>query len=549
MNNYDWFFRRALYVAALLLFKVHSLCLMAQSSPPHRSCPITGPNLILNPEFDQDNLGVASSYLYNPDYVCDWGQYSINSTIVYDPAGACYGNPAFDIRTIWAATDRALDGGNYMIVDPCDPTTGGAACQALDANNVIWSQTVSVCPATTYLFSVFAKNLYYLEGIQYPGAGIQPQFDLFVNGEKVRDYHVDRLAIEDTTFAMPQTSIADSAIWREVSGVWTADFSDSLAVLEIRNTQTSSGGNDLAIDGLYFGLCGRDVSILADAIVPQCFLNNNIAPLTLAPSQETQDSDWGYYEWYKNDSVVESDVLLLPTDPIPNLITPADPLTGDYFGEYRLVVYPGINPATSCGNSSETVQVVDSCAPTSFPVEWLSFEATPVGPRIRLRWRTASESQNRGFAVEMRSPEAAYQPIGWVAGTGDSRTVQAYTFDTEALAPGQYVFRLRQIDFDGASHYSPQVQAHLGTQPEAIRLSPNPTKGLTQLSVSPQVDQPVRVELYNLTGQLLRVYYQGQVRAAAPLQLTLDLQGQSQGVYLLRVQGSHFQAQRRLIRR
>ena len=171
------------------------------AQPVPGSCGFVGPNLVINPEFDLGNVGITSSYAYNPGYVCDWGQYSVAASIVYDPAGACYGNPAFDIRTIWAATDRNDPTvGNFMIIDPCSPATGGAACIALDTNQIIWSQMVDICPSTQYTFSTYAKNLYFLDGPQYPGAGIQPQFELFVNGEVIKDYHIDGISLNDTTF-------------------------------------------------------------------------------------------------------------------------------------------------------------------------------------------------------------------------------------------------------------------------------------------------------------------------------------------------------------
>jgi hypothetical protein len=523
---------------------------MGQTPLAHRSCSnVIGPNLIFNPEFNLGNAGISSSYLFQPDFICDWGEYSINRTVRYDPAAGCYGNPTFDIRTIWAATDRNLNGGRFMLIDPCNPNIGGAACQALDANSILWSQTVNICPSTDYLFAIYAKNLYYTEGPQFPGAAIQPQFDLYVNGEKVRDYHVEGVAVEDTTFSMPQTSIEDSAIWRQVSGVWSSNLADSVAVLEIRNTQTTTGGNDLAIDGLFFGLCGRDVRILSDAVVPQCTNDNNISPLTLVPSVETQNSDWGYYEWYKNDSVVESDVLLLPTDPIPNLITPANPVTNDYYGNYRLVVYPGNDPNVSCGTSSERIAIVDSCGPTSFPVEWLQFEAMPLNGAVTLHWSTATESQNRGFAIEVSQLGQAFEHIGWVDGSGDSRQVQAYQFQTEAFTPGNYVFRLRQVDFDGQSQFSPRIEARIDAKPQPVRISPNPTDHITEVTVSPSIDQSVRIDLYTLTGQRVRTVYQGLVQAHAPLTLSLDLSDLGKGVYLLDIRGSHFQAQRRLMLR
>lgn len=551
MNIDAWFFlkRHAAFLLALWVFAFAALPLYAQPTiPPHTACPVSGPNLIQNPEFDLDNLGINSSYAFNPDYVCDWGQYSINSTIVYDPAGGCYGNPAFDIRSIWAATDRnAPTTGNFMIVDPCDPSVGGASCLALNSDNIIWSQTVSICPSSQYLFYIHAKNLYYLEGIQYPGAGIEPEFQLFVNGERVRDYHIDGAAIEDSVFGMPQTSVADSGSWRLVAGTWGSDVDDSVAVLEVRNTQTSTGGNDLAIDGLYFGLCGRDVSLNQQGVVPQCVAENTIAPLTLQASVKTQNSDWGYYEWYQNDFILESDILL-PGSPIPDLITPADPITNAFFGEYRLVVYPDFSPDTSCGNSSERVVVVDSCTGVAtFPVEWLAFTAEASQGGARLHWSTASESQNQGFEVEMSQAGAPFETLGWVDGAGDSHLVRSYQYQTEPLASGEYLFRLRQVDLDGQSQYSPSVALHLRTNEPHIFLAPNPVKDIAWLSLSLPQSEPLQIDLFGLAGRHVATIYQGTTQKAE--RLAIDLSSYQPGMYFLQIRGSSFRRQLRVMHR
>jgi len=527
----------------LALFVGVVLPLTSYAQPVPGSCGFVGPNLVVNPEFDQGNVGITSSYAYNPGYVCDWGQYSVATGIVYDPAGACYGNPAFDIRTIWAATDRNDPTvGNFMIIDPCSPATGGAACIALDTNQIIWSQAVTICPSTQYTFSTYAKNLYFLDGPQYPGAEIEPQFELFVNGESLKDIHIDGISINDSTFAMPQTLSADSGVWRQISGTWLSPAGVSQASLEIRNTQTTTGGNDLAIDGIYFGMCGTDVSLNVAGVAPQCASDGNISPVLLSPSANTQASNWGYYQWMRDTVVLAEDPLLSPSDLIPDLITPVDPATGGYFGIYTLVVYPTTSPTTSCGQISETFAILDSCTgATSFPVEWLDFEVLATEQGAVLNWATASETQNRGFTIEHALEGGEFSPMAWVAGNGTTSEISRYSYEATSLAGGQHYFRLRQLDLDGGTSVSNTLGIYLeGPQANYLSVAPNPASGQSWITLSAPSDQAVQLSLHTLSGQALKVLYRGELSAQQQIEVPVDLSGLAAGVYMVRARGATF---------
>jgi hypothetical protein len=73
------------------------------------------------------------------------------------------------------------------------------------------------------------------------------------------------------------------------------------------------------------------------------------------------------------------------------------------------------------------------------PVELTSFEVRLDGDAVQLRWTTASETNNAGFEV-----------LHFVEGHGTTTEAQTYGFTAEELSAGRYVFRLRQIDYDGA---------------------------------------------------------------------------------------------------
>ncbi len=171
--------------------------------------------------------------------------------------------------------------------------------------------------------------------------------------------------------------------------------------------------------------------------------------------------------------------------------------------------------------------------PETLPVELVSFAAVANGPQVLLTWTTASETNNTGFTVEQQRPaDAAWAPIGTVAGHGTTDAAQRYTFAAPLAEAGRYRFRLRQTDFDGTTHVSPVVEAVVGTEaPLALHL-----RGTT-LTLAVREAQSVRVEVFDLLGRRVAVLLDAAMPEAATR--TWDLQGTlTPGVYVVRALGA-----------
>jgi len=93
------------------------------------------------------------------------------------------------------------------------------------------------------------------------------------------------------------------------------------------------------------------------------------------------------------------------------------------------------------------------------PVTLVDFTATRRSPEAALlSWHTASELRNAYFEVEAGTDGVAFKKLGKVAGHGTSTQAHAYTFTDAGLARyagPQVYYRLRQVDTDGLSTYSP----------------------------------------------------------------------------------------------
>jgi len=133
---------------------------------------------------------------------------------------------------------------------------------------------------------------------------------------------------------------------------------------------------------------------------------------------------------------------------------------------------------------------------------------------VRLEWTTLSESNNYGFDVERRNAgETGWRKIGFVKGNGTSQIAHAYHYtDTEPVT-GTNSYRLKQIDLDGRSAYSPEVAVDIQL-PELFELGqnyPNPFNPGTDITFQLPADEDQRVimAVYNLLGQKIRTLVDG----------------------------------------
>ncbi|WP_210518523.1 T9SS type A sorting domain-containing protein [Hymenobacter terricola] len=133
------------------------------------------------------------------------------------------------------------------------------------------------------------------------------------------------------------------------------------------------------------------------------------------------------------------------------------------------------------------------------PVELTRFDAAAKGAGVNLTWATATEKSNDHFDVQRSATGGVFQTIGSVQGQGNTTNAHEYAFvDSRPLAGLSY-YRLRQVDTDGTSAYSPvaTVQTKLGGEVAAY---PNPSAGTVTLPAS---TGPVRYRVFNALGQTL----------------------------------------------
>ena len=212
-----------------------------------------------------------------------------------------------------------------------------------------------------------------------------------------------------------------------------------------------------------------------------------------------------------------------------------------------------IGPALPTPNATNNNSVL--------PVELVSFEAVAGGASATLAWTTAAEESNAGFHVEHRratsdddenttDQDAAFSALGFVEGRGTTSEVQSYRFQTGPLEAGRHVFRLRQVDFDGAVSYSGTVElAVASAMPEGFRLGaayPNPFNPRSVFELEVAQSQRVEVSLFDVLGRRVAVLFEGVVESGVVQQVEIEGGSLPSGLYLYRAEGERFEATRQV---
>lgn len=169
-----------------------------------------------------------------------------------------------------------------------------------------------------------------------------------------------------------------------------------------------------------------------------------------------------------------------------------------------------------------------SYANSPLPIELIAFQGEARGAVNELIWSTASEQNNDRFEVERSSDGEHFETIGSVAGAGNSQVRNDYGFTDERPAPGLDHYRLKQVDFDGATTYSAVITLKNGSDDHDCIVRTLDSDGLYALACDLPTD--ARVELFSPAGQPLRVK-----RGDDGTQRLIDLRTFAPGIYFARV--------------
>ncbi|MEI6412160.1 MAG: M12 family metallo-peptidase, partial [Bacteroidota bacterium] len=174
---------------------------------------------------------------------------------------------------------------------------------------------------------------------------------------------------------------------------------------------------------------------------------------------------------------------------------------------------------------------------TPLPVELTGFNARAEQKANRIDWQTATE-YNVAWHIVHRSPDGAsnWTEIGRKIGQVQSTVQRDYQLSDEKPLPTAY-YRLWSQNLDGTGHYSPIVRVIRPDAPLYVSaLFPSPAQERLFIRFSAAQEESVSLQLYDLTGRLLRTE-KVDVRAGMN-ERAMELNGLPQGMYLIEIQGT-----------
>lgn len=179
------------------------------------------------------------------------------------------------------------------------------------------------------------------------------------------------------------------------------------------------------------------------------------------------------------------------------------------------------------------------------PITLSSFNATARdNGKVYLEWVTENEQNNKEFEIERALASASgnnqWETIGFVKGSGNSGTPKRYYFEDEPTGGDKFIYRLKQVDFDGRFKHSDMRLVTLrGYDYGLFSCYPNPVQNNTVIKYKIPQNNFVRLRVYDNTGKLVSSLV-NENKNAGIYQVNLAVANLASGVYYYKLEAGNF---------
>jgi photosystem II stability/assembly factor-like uncharacterized protein len=187
---------------------------------------------------------------------------------------------------------------------------------------------------------------------------------------------------------------------------------------------------------------------------------------------------------------------------------------------------------------------------TLLPVELASFSSSVNGSNVKLEWSTVTEQNNSGFEIQRTTAnENNWKKMNFVQGNGSTNEAKNYSYEDKNLSSGKYLYRLKQIDFNGNYEYHAlQNEVEIGV-PKKFNLSqnyPNPFNPVTKINFELPRTSKVKLFVYDITGKLASELINEQ-RAAGYYTVGFNGSNLASGTYFYALEADDFKSVKKMI--
>lgn len=221
------------------------------------------------------------------------------------------------------------------------------------------------------------------------------------------------------------------------------------------------------------------------------------------------------------------------------------PTASIFFGDYTNIaafdrkVYPIWMRLDGSALSVWNAIIEDTSAVV--PVELTNFTCFIDDGRIKLIWETSSETNNKGFEIQriVSSPQSSvgnWESIGFVSGNGTTTEKQFYSFVDIPTQKGIHLYRIKQIDFDGTSKYSNEIEINFEFLLDFTLLQnyPNPFNPTTTISYQVPHTSKVLIKIFDALGNEIETLV-NEVKPYGTHEVTFEASMLPSGLYLYRM--------------
>ena len=192
------------------------------------------------------------------------------------------------------------------------------------------------------------------------------------------------------------------------------------------------------------------------------------------------------------------------------------------------------------------------------PVELILFSASvlQLEKAVEVKWITATEINNSGFEIqkkktEERSQELEWEKIGFVPGFGTTTELKSYSFLDDDVISGTYLYKLKQIDFDGSFEYSNEIEVEVDFTPKEFALYqnyPNPFNPTTTIEYQIPEQSFVTLKVFDVLGNEITTLINEEKPAGKyNVELRIDNIELSSGIYFYQLKAGRFIQTKKMI--
>lgn len=184
------------------------------------------------------------------------------------------------------------------------------------------------------------------------------------------------------------------------------------------------------------------------------------------------------------------------------------------------------------------------------PVTLSYFNHSTRENNVSLKWGTTDEMNNMGFEVyRSDAGSGSWSKIAFVNGHGTTSIPQDYSFTDPKLNTGKYIYKLKQVDFNGNFEYfalAGEVKISAPGKFELEQNYPNPSNPTTTIGYMIPSDALVKIVVYDMAGKEVQTLVNAQ-HTAGYHKAEFNGSGLSSGIYIYKITAGDYSNVKKMI--